>query len=66
VLNVTPCPLKHTDWLFDVPESDAQKSISDCQKSVSMEAESVSTIFLGLNGELDIAVLLQSFQTCSQ
>jgi hypothetical protein len=47
VLNDTPCPLKHTDWLFDVLESDAQKSFSDCQKSVSIEAEPVTAAFLG-------------------
>jgi hypothetical protein len=50
VLNETACPLKHTDWWFGVPENDSQKSFSDCQKSVSMEAEPVNAAFLGAEG----------------
>lgn len=39
VLNETAFPLKHTDLSSDEPPNDVQKSFSDCQTSVSFDAE---------------------------
>ena len=69
MLNETELPSKHTDASSDDPPNDSQKSLFDCQRSVSFDDETGSPVLPckeGANGEFRIDMSLQVSQTCAQ